>query len=279
MRRLTTSKSHNIKKLALTLSVMAIAAAVVPASVAAKQYPLPKHGHCRAHYVKKIEKVKVHGKKKNKTFCVYVTPKTHVKRAPELPSAPKATEDYEGVYEGAWKGYSVSTLPGEAAQTPINGTLAIDVYHFGKTENTPDEYVTNYAIIVPTPPEDGGFGLVEVGSMSGVPAVNKLGTLEQACPKVFFTVGSANGVLLINNKPGAPSQAKGESTCNGPGPTPGSESVYSAHFQSNGAQLNGGIEWVAVVNYLHHYGEHEEYAEYLPYTITNTVTFQVHRGT
>jgi hypothetical protein len=61
-------------------------------AIAAKQYVLkhPKHEHCKAHYIKKSEKIKKHERgrtvKVNETLCVYVTPKkSSIKPAPTVP--------------------------------------------------------------------------------------------------------------------------------------------------------------------------------------------------
>jgi hypothetical protein len=78
-----------MRKLApLTLAVVALA---LPASAAAShpRYRLdhPRREHCRAHYVRKVEHVKRHGRKVRETFCVYVPPK-----APAVvPPAPAVT--------------------------------------------------------------------------------------------------------------------------------------------------------------------------------------------
>ncbi len=70
-------------------------------AIAAKQYVLkhPKHEHCKAHYVKKVETVRVRKAERSvefgrivkirETFCVYVAPKTAP--APPTPPAPVAT--------------------------------------------------------------------------------------------------------------------------------------------------------------------------------------------
>jgi hypothetical protein len=71
--------------------ILALALLAFPAAASAspvKQYVLkhPKHEHCKAHYVKKVEQVKVreHGKlvKVKETFCVYQAPKPAATPAP-----------------------------------------------------------------------------------------------------------------------------------------------------------------------------------------------------
>jgi hypothetical protein len=77
--------------------LVALAASlIVPTAVQAKpakQYVLkhPKHEHCKAHYTRKVEKVKVreHGRmvKVRETFCVYIVPK----KAPVTATTPAGT--------------------------------------------------------------------------------------------------------------------------------------------------------------------------------------------
>jgi len=65
------------------------------AQAAAKQYvlPHPKHEHCRAHYVKKVEMVnkREHGRavKVRETVCVHATPKAPEPAPQELPELPE----------------------------------------------------------------------------------------------------------------------------------------------------------------------------------------------
>jgi hypothetical protein len=67
----------------MTSAILAIAALAIPvgASASVRQYVLkhPKREHCKAHYVKRVERVKVreHGKlvKVKETFCVSQAPK------------------------------------------------------------------------------------------------------------------------------------------------------------------------------------------------------------
>jgi len=69
---------------------LAASAAAAPA----EQYVLkhPRHEHCKAHYVKKVEqvKVRVHHKtvRVKETVCVYVAPKVNVITPPPRPKAP-----------------------------------------------------------------------------------------------------------------------------------------------------------------------------------------------
>jgi hypothetical protein len=64
------------------------AALVFAGSAQGKQYAL-KHGHCRAHYVRRVERVKVrrHGKvvRVHRVFCVYVAPKREATPSPTIP--------------------------------------------------------------------------------------------------------------------------------------------------------------------------------------------------
>jgi hypothetical protein len=85
-------------KLAAALAILVALAS--PATATANQYMLkhPRREHCRAHYVKRVEKVKVHGRKVTETACVYHAPQQAVAEqtpaipapapAPPTPSAP-----------------------------------------------------------------------------------------------------------------------------------------------------------------------------------------------
>jgi hypothetical protein len=82
-----------LMRTARTALIFALAALAFPAAASAstgKQYVLkhPKHEHCRAHYVKRVEQVKVHGRRVKETFCVYQAPKP----APTLAPMPTTTD-------------------------------------------------------------------------------------------------------------------------------------------------------------------------------------------
>jgi hypothetical protein len=76
------------------IASVAAALTVLPAIASAssvKQYVLdhPKREHCKARYVKKVERVTVHGRKVKDTVCVHVAPKAVMPTAPTTtPSAP-----------------------------------------------------------------------------------------------------------------------------------------------------------------------------------------------
>lgn len=79
-----------------TLTAAVLVSLAAPVSVLAttsnKPYQLkhPKHEHCRAHYVKRLEAHRVHGKRVKQTWCVYVAPKIETSgTAPAV--APPAT--------------------------------------------------------------------------------------------------------------------------------------------------------------------------------------------
>jgi len=78
-----------MRRLALTALLAALAFAT---TASAKQYILkhPKHEHCRAHYVRKVEKVKRrergHTVKVRETVCVYVAPKAPAKVTTPAPA-------------------------------------------------------------------------------------------------------------------------------------------------------------------------------------------------
>jgi hypothetical protein len=80
--------------------MLAVGSLAVPAlaQAATKQYvlPHPKHEHCRAHYVKKVEtaKEREHGRtvKVHETVCVHVTPKAPSPAPAPEPAPPTAPE-------------------------------------------------------------------------------------------------------------------------------------------------------------------------------------------
>ncbi len=61
------------------LIVICFAALALPATAQASQYALKPHHHCKAHYVRKLERVKVkkHGQvvRVKEIFCVHIVPK------------------------------------------------------------------------------------------------------------------------------------------------------------------------------------------------------------
>ena len=83
-----------MRRLALTALLAALAFAT---TASAKQYILkhPKHEHCRAHYVRKVEKVKRrergHTVKVRETVCVYVPPKPSIGVLPSITAKPVTT--------------------------------------------------------------------------------------------------------------------------------------------------------------------------------------------
>jgi hypothetical protein len=88
-------------KRSLMLAVVGLLAVPAVVQAAAKQYvlPHPRHEHCRAHYVKKVETVKEreHDRavKVRETVCVHVTPKAPAptpEPAPQTAPEPKAPE-------------------------------------------------------------------------------------------------------------------------------------------------------------------------------------------
>jgi len=87
-----------MKRSALSLAVLVSLMAPTGAQAKpAKQYVLkhPKHEHCRANYVRKVEKVKRrehgHTVKVRETVCVYVAPKPTVKTTPAPVTTPART--------------------------------------------------------------------------------------------------------------------------------------------------------------------------------------------
>jgi hypothetical protein len=94
MRRFSGSATP-VAPIASVLAVLATLLVPAVAQATTKQYVLthPKREHCRAHYVKKVERVKVreHGRtvKVRETVCVYVAPKkTPVKATTPVTPAP-----------------------------------------------------------------------------------------------------------------------------------------------------------------------------------------------
>ncbi len=126
-------------------SVLVIAALMLPATAEAqpakpkpvKQYVLkrPKREHCKAHYVKKISKVKKreHGRtvKFRETFCVYVAPKKAAATAPATVMGVAAHARLDGFRQNAADplvvtySYSASAdqLGGDVASSLPSGVL------------------------------------------------------------------------------------------------------------------------------------------------------------
>jgi hypothetical protein len=82
-------RTLKMNKLIAALAVLVVLA--LPATASA-QYLLkhPKHEHCRAHYIKRVEKVR----HRRETFCVHVTPKPQIPVSEPVPApeaAPPAT--------------------------------------------------------------------------------------------------------------------------------------------------------------------------------------------
>lgn len=75
-----------------TVTLGALAAG--SASAQAKQYVLghPKREHCKAHYVTRVERIKVNGRKTKETVCVYHSPQQAAAGPPaEQPTPPQPT--------------------------------------------------------------------------------------------------------------------------------------------------------------------------------------------
>ena len=168
--------------------VLAVAIALLAPSMAlgAKQYALkhPKHEHCRTHYVRKVEQVKVHGRKVKETVCVYHAPQPAVSLPPEPPAPPAPTP------------LPAPTVPTSTPPTP-----------------TPAPTLTTTFTIVTLSPDLGGFGTgqpryntvsVSVGTLTGgvigVPVTVTL--VNQATRAVLgsFAATSYGGTCAIVNE-------------------------------------------------------------------------------
>jgi hypothetical protein len=76
--------------------ILILATLAFPAAASASpvnQYVLkhPKREHCKAHYVKKVERVKVHGHRVKETLCIYRAPKPAPAPTPAPAPAPAPT--------------------------------------------------------------------------------------------------------------------------------------------------------------------------------------------
>jgi hypothetical protein len=109
------------KTSAVVLAVATLGLAATAAS--AKQYgPLkqPKHEPCRAHYVKRVEKVKVHGHEIGKTFCVYHAPSALTPATtPSTPVPTTALETTTGVSSASGGGILFSEPSYIAVSTDV----------------------------------------------------------------------------------------------------------------------------------------------------------------
>lgn len=112
-----------MQRTALTSAILAFGALALPTLASAtphKSYVLrhPNREHCKAHYVEKVERVKVreHHKtvKVKETFCVY--------QAPKPAPAPKLTPTFTLVT--ATEGFS--PIPGQPSYKTVNA--AVDTY-------------------------------------------------------------------------------------------------------------------------------------------------------
>jgi hypothetical protein len=97
--------------------VLATLALPLGASASKASYVLkrPAHEHCKAHDVKKVEWVKVHGRKVKETVCVYVASKTDATTAPTtLPTTTSAPTPGQGTTGGEAVIYGlIFVLPSE----------------------------------------------------------------------------------------------------------------------------------------------------------------------
>jgi hypothetical protein len=73
------------------LPALLLAALAFPALAEGKSYVLhhPKHEHCRVHYWKRVEHVKVHGHRVKRTLCVYIAPKAKAPAIEEIVIVPE----------------------------------------------------------------------------------------------------------------------------------------------------------------------------------------------
>jgi hypothetical protein len=95
------------------------AVTVLPATASASsatRYVLkhPEREHCKSHYVKKAELVKVHGRKVKETVCVYLAPKAVRPTAP-TPPATSAPTPGQGTTSGKAVIYGLIFVP-----SPVN---------------------------------------------------------------------------------------------------------------------------------------------------------------
>ena len=120
-----------MNKLIAVFAVAAVSLAV-PAGASAQQYVLkhPKREHCRVHYVRKVETVKVHGRKVKETVCVYHAPAAPVTPPAPAPeptsppaSAPALTSTFTLLSAPLLGGYYDGQSTGEPSYFAVEGTI------------------------------------------------------------------------------------------------------------------------------------------------------------
>jgi hypothetical protein len=103
-----------VSQRAALIALVAAAVTALPAVASAsyvKQYILdhPKREHCKVRYVKKVERVTVHGRKVKDTVCIHVPPKAVVPTAaPPAPTPGQGPTSAEAVIYGL-----IFVVPGE----------------------------------------------------------------------------------------------------------------------------------------------------------------------
>jgi len=110
--------------------VLAALAFPVCASASVRQYVLkhPNREHCKAHYVKRVERVKVHGRKVKETFCVYQAPKPAPRPTPTLTPTITVVTASEGYFIPGQPSYkTVSAGVDTLAAAPGNGVIGVPV--------------------------------------------------------------------------------------------------------------------------------------------------------
>ena len=114
----------------MSIGTIVVAASVLLVSQAASASPVaqyvlkhPKREHCKARYVKKTRKVKIHGRKVKRTVCRYVAPKSPHGLPPVIAPTPFSTT-------------TTLSVTGPTGETCTDGKRELEVCHYTVSYST-----------------------------------------------------------------------------------------------------------------------------------------------
>jgi len=188
MRRFSGSATP-VAPIALVLAVLATLLVPAVAQATTKQYVLkhPKHEHCKAHYVKKNEKIKKreYGRtvKVREIFCVYVAPKAPAKATTPVTTTPAPTTPTPSTPAAVPRVTPYAHLDPSFTQSPSNPLAVTYSYSASATETI--NGVTSPASNLPS----GVLNLYSDGLLKC--SINVGGsTTGGECPVTYSAIGS-----------------------------------------------------------------------------------------
>jgi hypothetical protein len=171
-----------LKRLCPVVALLAMLA--LPTTATASQYVLkhPKHEHCRARYVKKIEKIKVHGHRVAKTVCVYHAPQQSAASPP--PEQPTPTPP------PAW----TPPVPAPAPVKQLEPPYATEVEsHFGSTSAYGDLILSFVASVLALEEPHAGSGTMKT-QLTTAPVQYKITDTTTGVVEADSSIPSSYGI-------------------------------------------------------------------------------------